>query len=768
MSIREDDAKSGSLRGSLTRRKFLQGTATGLSLTWGGAHVIAERSDPLREGPSPQPAHFVYGMHFYHPQSGPRPDQFRAMIDTIANKYQFNIIRIYPTWDYYNPRPGEFHFDDLEELMGICDEFGMHVLMTIYLECAPYWLEQAHPETRLVNAKGEPLRLGGDGGSYSGGWPGLCLDWEVVQEAAARFVQELTNLSASHRSLYAYDVWNEPMIVGSLGTADHQATVSEKLFCYCDRTIVEFRRWLKRRYGSLDRLNQAWIRRYPDWEAIDPPRVLVEMYRDWLDWRRFIEERTTEYMKFRVKNVREIDPRNIVESHLSHCPPVDPATLDGTQGSRLAEVLQVFGCSFYPRWFGMSIDRGAAMIEVTRSYAPGKNFWITELQGGHANEGYWRSAPMHAREIRMWNWMAVAAGAKGIIYWTYLAEGTGREASGFGLVARNGEPTERVEEAARTNRLIQERWELLRDYRPQPEVAILFDQDNALLTFAGDVTEEPSMHSAAGYYRAFWNLDLWVDFIEPARIFPSRYKILVVPWHVIGKKTTCAAIRSFAEQGGTVVLESAFARFDDDCYYNPIIPGNGLDVVFGYREKESIMLDENGRLPLEALDEAPSGEHSYAAEIIFSHPASAHVKANTYLTPIDITSATPIATCKKWTVAAMKNVGRGRMYYFGTNFGASIAAGDSGGIDVLRAVISGVVQPPATSSGKLRPRLIHGSGRGLLAVFNDTAQDQKATITLPAGYRRAVNIYGPGEYPIQGDKLDLALPFREVAVFDLA
>jgi hypothetical protein len=363
--------------------------------------------------------------------------------------------------------------------------------------------------------------------------------------------------------------------------------------------------------------------------------------------------------------------------------------------------------------------------------------------------------------------MAVAAGAKGIIYWTYLTEGTGREASGFGLVARNGEPTERVEEAAKTNRLIQERWDLLKDYRPQPEVAILFDQDNALLTFAADVTEEPSMQSSAGYYRAFWNLDLWVDFVEPARISGSRFKVLVVPWHLIGKKATCGAIHSFAEQGGTVILESAFARFDDDCYFNPTIPGNGLDVVFGYREKESIML-ENGRLPLEALDQAPSGENPYAAEIIFSHPVSACVKANTYLTPIDISSATPIATCRQWTVGAMKKVGRGRMCYFGTNFGASISAGDSGGIDVLRAVLSGVVRPPATSLGNLRPRLIQGADRALVAVFNDTSQDQKATITLPARYRRATDIYGQREYPIQGSKFDIAVPFREVAVFDLA
>jgi beta-galactosidase GanA len=752
----------------LSRRNFLQSTATGLSLTWGGARVFAEPSIPPNAAAEPQTQanNFVYGTHFYHPQSGPRPDQFRAMIDAIANKYRFNIIRIYPPWDYYNPRPGEFRFDDLEELMRMCDEYEMRVLMTIYLESAPYWLEQAHPETRLVNANGESMRLGGDGGSYSGGWPGLCLDWEVVQEEASRFVHELVKLSASHRSLYAYDVWNEPMIVRSLGSADQLATVSEKLFCYCDRTIAEFQSWLQRRYGSLDRLNEAWIRRYPTWKAIDPPRVLIQMYTDWLDWRKFIEERTTEYMKFRVKNVRDADPRHIVESHVNHCPPIQPATLDGTQGWRLAEVLEVFGCSFYPRWAGMPIDQGAAMIEITRSCAPGKDFWITELQGGHGNEGTWRSAPMRGREIRMWNWLAVAAGAKGIIYWTYLTEGTGREASGFGLVARGGEPTERVEEAAKANRFIQARWNLLKDFRPQPEVAILFDQDNALLTFVGDANEEPSIHSAVGYYKAFWNLDLWVDFIEPARISGSRYKVLAVPWHLIGKKATCAAIHAFAEQGGIVILESGFARFDDNYYFNPVIPGHGLDAVFGYRENESIMI-ENGKLPLEALDQAPSGADPYEAEIIFSPPGSARVKANTYLTPIEISSATAIATCRQWTVGAMKKVGEGSVYYLGTNFGASVAAGELSGIDVLHAIITSVVQPQVFCSGKLRPRLIQASQRALLTVFNETDQTQTATINLPAGYGHATDIYNGKQYGIARNTLELSVPFRDVSVFDL-
>jgi Beta-galactosidase trimerisation domain/Beta-galactosidase len=451
---------------------------------------------------------------------------------------------------------------------------------------------------------------------------------------------------------------------------------------------------------------------------------------------------------------------------MAHFPPIDPAAVAGTQSWRLAEPVEIFGCSFYPQWPGISLDQAAARLEITRSNAVGKDFWLTELQGGHANEGYWRSAPVRAREIRIWNWLAVAVGAKGVIYWTYLTEGTGEEASGFGLVARSGEPTERVEEAAKTNRLIQARWDLLKDYRPRPEIAILFDQDNALLTFAGNITEDPSNHSAAGYYKAFWNLDQWVDFIEPGSISNSQYKVLVVPWHLIGKKTTCSSIRGFAERGGLVILESGFGRFDDDYYFNPAVPGHGLDEVFGYQEEESIMIDE-GRLPLQALDRAPSGTNPYDAEIIFSHPKSAHVRANTYLTPIKLTSATAIATCHRWTVAAMKRVGKGEVYYLGTNLGASIYTGDLGGIELLRAIVSPVTQPPVTSSGKLRPRLVQAGGRGLLTVFNYSSEDETATVSVPEVYRLATEIYSGKQHPIKERQFNVTVPFREVAVFDL-
>jgi beta-galactosidase GanA len=81
------------------------------------------------------------------------------MLQAIANEYKFNIIRIYCSWVYLNPEPGKFDFTEIEEVLTDCDRLGLKVLMGAVIEEAPYWLEAAHPESRFVDALGEPQRL---------------------------------------------------------------------------------------------------------------------------------------------------------------------------------------------------------------------------------------------------------------------------------------------------------------------------------------------------------------------------------------------------------------------------------------------------------------------------------------------------------------------------------------------------------------------------------------------------------------------------------
>ena len=746
---------------STSRRTFLKGSGAGLGAAWGGVRILAGAGGSAGSAPAASPASrpFIYGTHFYRPPNPPRAER-REMLRAIARHYHFNIIRVYPTWDYYHRAPDRFVFDEIEEVMAACDEFGLQVLMGIVMETAPYWLEQAHPETHFVDARGQPLRLAGSSAQITGGWPGLCLDWEPVREAAARFIQELAKVVAPHPSMYAYDCWNEPHIEPAWAR-NIWATPQERLFCYCPQTIREFQRWLERRYQSIERLNEAWTRQFPSFEAIDPPRAMGT-YADWVDWRRYILDRSTRYMHFRADTVRAADSRHVIESHGAHHPPIDSAVESGTNAWRLAEVVDVWGLSNFPRWAGSPLYLGAAKLDITRSNAAGKDFWMTELQGGHANTGLTRSPQMRPRDIRTWNWIAVAGGAKGVIYWAYLAEATGREATGFGLVDRDGASTDRAEEAARNNQLIQAHWDLTREFRPKPRVALLFDYDNALLAYAMSGEEEVSTASFRGYYKALWQMDLSVDFVEPAGLEKGGYEVVIVPWHPIGKKETCESLHRFAASGGTLILETAFGLFDERSYYNPVVPPHGLHQAFGYREEQSLAV-----FPKPVPENAsPSDRVHYQPEIHFTAPADLRLKGHTFLTPVRLLTAEAIASSFEHTVAARKQVGKGEVYYIGTNLGASIAAGENGGIELLRAIVGKKVQPEVTAA-KLRPRLIEGTSQSLLAVFNDTPQDQTSEIRLPARYRKATDLHRQADVPVAAGRLTVTVPFEDVVVLRL-
>jgi beta-galactosidase len=739
-------------------------------MQWGGLRILAGPPSALAQPGggstnSPIPQEFIYGAEFFRPPNPPRALR-RQMLEAIAREYKFNIIRIYCSWVYLNPEPGKFDFNEVEEILDECDRLGLKVLMGAVIEEAPYWLEAAHPEARFVDALGEPQRLQTASINMSGGWPSLCMDWAPVQEAAKEFLLELAKTVSKHSSMYAYDVWNEPHLEPS-GGHEFNATTDQKLYCYCPKTIASFQSWLRQRYGTLEKLRDAWVRRYPSWEVIDPPRG-PGSYIDWVDWRRFMIERSTEEMRFRVQTLRSVDTHSILESHVFSQAAILPLALQAINPWRLAELMEYWGLSDFPRWQGSPIYFGAAQVELTRAAAAGKPFWITELQGGHGSNGIRRSPQMRPRDIRLWNWMLVAMGGKGIIYWCYLTEATGTESTGFGLVERDGSASERVLEAAQDHKIIQSQWEIIKDYKPSPQVAVLVDIDNALLTFAMSGKEDTSTRSFAGYYKALWNSDVLADFIEPQSLGGSlKYKLILAPWHLIAKKDTCDQLRQFVETGGTLLLETGFASYDEHMVFNPVVPAFGLAEAFGYREQESLYMQNEAGAELKA-EHLPESERIYVeGHITFKEPVAATVKANTFLTPISVSSATVIGSYESIPTAATKKLGKGQVYYVGTNLGASIEEGSKEGIELVRAIVTRSV-PAAVTAEKVRPRLIETPAGALLIVFNDGIVDQADRVRVPAHYRSATEIYENQTAAIRDGVVEVRVPFEGVSVFRLS
>ncbi len=727
-----------------------------------------------------KPAGFVYGTHFWRAPNPPRPWR-RAMLEEIAWERHFTLIRLYPTWDYLNPAPGVYDVAELDEILTACDELGLGVLLGVVLETAPSWLEQAHPDTRYVSARGHSVPLGGSPAQPSGGWPGLCLDAPPIRAAATEFVTALVAAAASHPSLYAYDIWNEPHIEPAW-TRDLWATPADRLFCYCAYSIDAFQHWIERTYGSIERLNAAWVRRFTRFAEVRPP-TYHGTYRDWLDWRRFVIDSQTDQMAFRVNLVRSLDPTHLIESHAAHYPPLTEATLSATNGWDLAAHVDIWGLSLFPRGEALAPALGAARFDLTRSQARGKPFWLTELQGGHTNQGLQRSPTMRPRDIRLWTWLAVACGATGVLYWTYHAEATGREASGYGLVDRAGRDTARAEEATRTGRVMRAHEAIISAHRPRAPVAVLFDDETALLDFAMEGNEDQVTSAHQGYYQALWEADVLVDYVRPRDLAAATHAVLIVPWNLMGTGATIEQCRRFAERGGTVLLESGFGLFDDHAVLNPHVPPGGLVEAFGFEEQESRYIPPRPAASrgeqTDADDERESGgAHSHTSRddddmsdhpsITLRAPLSGQITATTFLTPLTVLDAEPIGYHNDEVVAVRKAVGQGWVYYVGTGLGAAMRHGDRVARALGQRLVRDVVTPPVTGTA-MRPRLMDTDQGALLVVVNDGRIDQTDDITFAeARWTLAHDLYTDETYPLDGGVLTVSVPHDDVRVFRLA
>jgi hypothetical protein len=93
-----------------SRRNFIR-TATGLIVAnWGGLRILAGPAAAVAQssdasGPISRPQEFIYGAEFFRPPNPPRALR-HEMLKAIANEHKFNIIRIYCSWVYLNPEPG--------------------------------------------------------------------------------------------------------------------------------------------------------------------------------------------------------------------------------------------------------------------------------------------------------------------------------------------------------------------------------------------------------------------------------------------------------------------------------------------------------------------------------------------------------------------------------------------------------------------------------------------------------------------------------------
>ena len=247
---------------------------------------------------------FPYGAVYFRKSNPPADDWERD--HRTAAQIGMNVMRHWYMWSAIETRPGTYDWRDYDRMMELEAKEGIRVVIAEMVTAAPEWAFEKYPHARLRSSDDRVAYSSISGSSATGGFPGLCLDNEDVRAEAEKFLVALVDRYRHHSATLGYDLWNE--------NSFHGGSPSQ-MYCYCDATQNKFRDWLKRKYGSLESLGEAWHRySFASWDNVRPPRDFTG-YPEALDWLEFRIDNAFRLLRWRAELFRRLDPHHTITAH---------------------------------------------------------------------------------------------------------------------------------------------------------------------------------------------------------------------------------------------------------------------------------------------------------------------------------------------------------------------------------------------------------------------------------------------------------------------
>ncbi|MGC8571537.1 MAG: beta-galactosidase [Caldivirga sp.] len=676
----------------------------------------------------------------------------------------FKYVRGWVNWRDTEPRPGEYDFSSVENLLRVAGDIGLKVILQVYLEFAPDWLPRLHPDSLYVSESGNTIMPQGS--------PGVCLDNPGVRARAEEFLRRLAQVVVKYPNFYAWDLWSEPNVIQWI----YQPTGWRGLFCYCNYSKGRFRDWLRTMYSSINELNKAWHRSYLEFNDVEPPRfVSLHFARDNIDWLTFNIAKLREDLEWRVKVIRSIDSSHPVVSHSHGGTSVFSNPLFGEPDDwEMASVVDAWGTSFYPKHAGrVKPDHvlDALVLDAARSAASasGKPYWIGELQAGQGVGGFKATEPVTPDDVALWMWQAIAHEAKAINIYHWYPMMLGFESGGYGLINPDGTLTDRARRAGEVAKVIYENSDLLLKAKLiNSDVAILYNIESyKWLWIAQRHSSDVLSRSILGVYRILFNSNHNVDLVSIRQVengLISRYKVLVAPLSLVMTPKAALSLRDFVSNGGLLLVDSRFAAIRNDGYIDSCTPAYGLSEVIGGCEDGYVSVDKVSlRITNDLIPGLKVGDLIIGSNYVSWLNSKAHEVGVSELN-LDKPSIT------------INDYGNGKAVYVGTSIGLSyeVNGPDSGVGKLVNGIIGmAMVQPPvevkSTKQGYVEVRVLKSGIDHLLFIINHSYNDQLVKVrinenVLNVGNALIKDLVTGASINIINNEVQLTLKGRQVVV----
>ena len=385
-------------------------------------------------------------------------------------------------------------------------------------------------------------------------------------------IREVVGRYREHPAIIGYQVDNEPGL----------------RLLYNTDVFEKFVDWLRRRYGTVDRLNEEWglvywSHRLSRWSDLWHPEGNFQPQYD-LAWRRFQAELVTEFIGWQAGIVRELTGgRGFVTTCISYEQP-------GIEDAELSRALDVAsGNAYYemqdslahpstlPRSSGPMgwVVRGPwavtqlADLMYSSKQAP---FLVTETNAGSIGFSSMNESPYDG-QWRQLAWLLIARGARLIEYWQWNTMPFGTETYWGGVLPHSGIPGRAYREIARIGQELREAGAAFATAEPDYDIAVLYDSDSkfALSTqgpLRGDSLIDPDSyrHILAAFSRGIFDAKRQQRLIRPQQLLPSRggehdaaeaaarYPVLIAAAFYTAADEDLDFLIGYAQAGGHLVV----------------------------------------------------------------------------------------------------------------------------------------------------------------------------------------------------------------------
>jgi beta-galactosidase len=610
-------------------------------------------------------------------------------------------------WASLEPQPDVFTFEWMDEVMDLLHGSGIAVDLATPTMAPPVWLSRRFPDTLPVMADGETFGFG-NRLHYDPSSP-------HYRERAAIITRALAERYSSHPALAMWHISNE-----------YGPTA------YNEQSSVAFRAWLRRRHGTLERLNEAWYTRfwsqtYTDWDQIDVPAVP----RSWmnparqLDFKRFVSDALLECF---------IAERDIVREYRDDIPIVTTfmrfyRNADYWEWARHEDAAAL---DIYPNpgepgsWVAAALN-----FDLMRSLKGEP--WVLMEQAASAVSQWRVNNVKRPGMMRSGSYQAIAHGSDSVLYFQWRAGRGGQERFHSAMLPHSGTGSRTWEEV----RSLGTELPLIKDAlgtASRADIAVLFDWDAwwALTETHGlprNDFDYPQL--VLDHYRPLLEAHHAVDFVSFGSDL-SAYRMLVVPNAYLLPDGFADALTSYVENGGVLVC-SFFSGVVDESnrVRQPAYPGGLRTLIGGYIDEYWPARDgESFGVRFGAPNGGVDGDPVHGAEGD-AGSSSFTATAGWWQDSLQAESASVCAVYTSGLLAGrpavIENaVGDGRVVYLGTRFEASALArvlNEEAARAGIRAV---VLDAPADVEATLRE-----SAKARYLFLLNHSETDAATVALP-------------------------------------